>query len=110
MEIDIAGETFTTHGENLNVFGLKCFAGLVVLERNWLDVYPYTNWGGNSNLPNFVVGQTFMPTELSLKEVKEITYQENDALVENTTSWEIDGTRFDLRDGKIRYWDGCNGG
>ena len=41
----------------------------MVIERNWLDVYPYTNWGGNCNLPTFEVGQRFVPTELLLKEV-----------------------------------------
>lgn len=40
----------------------------MVVERNWLDVFPYTNWGGNANLPNFVEGQTFVPTELLLKQ------------------------------------------
>jgi hypothetical protein len=43
-------------------------AGLMVLERNWLEVYPWGNWGGNANLPTFQQGQTFMPTELLLKE------------------------------------------
>lgn len=41
----------------------------MVTERNWMEVYPYQSWGGNSNLPHFVEGQTFMPTELLLKEV-----------------------------------------
>ena len=49
---------------------LSCHAaGLMVTERNWLDVYPYTNWGGNANLPVFTEGQRFMPTTLMLKEV-----------------------------------------
>lgn len=43
-------------------------AGLMILERNWLDVFTYTTWGGNANLPNFVEGQTFMPHELLLKQ------------------------------------------
>ena len=46
-----------------------CHTGLMVKERNWLEVYPYTKWGGNSNLPTLQVGQTFFPTELLLKEV-----------------------------------------
>lgn len=41
----------------------------MVLERNWLDVYPYQGWGGNANLPPLQEGQTFVPTELLLKEV-----------------------------------------
>lgn len=57
IEVDLAGELFTTKG-------------LIVLERNWLDVYPYEKWGGNSNLPNFTLGQVFIPKELTLKEVR----------------------------------------
>ncbi len=41
----------------------------MVLERNWLDVYPYTNWGGNSNLPALAQGQAFMPSDLTLRTV-----------------------------------------
>ena len=44
-------------------------AGLMVMERNWLEVFPWARWGGNDNLPPFAVDQTFMPTELLLKEV-----------------------------------------
>jgi DNA topoisomerase-3 len=34
--------------------------GLIVLERNWLDVYPYARWGGGAEgepLPNLCIGQ-----------------------------------------------------
>ncbi|GMH33038.1 hypothetical protein BSKO_00872 [Bryopsis sp. KO-2023] len=55
VHINIAGEEFVA-------------TGLMILERNWLDVYPYTNWGGNDNLPTFQVGQQFIPEELLLKE------------------------------------------
>ncbi len=37
--------------------------GLVVLARNWLDVYPYARWGGGGDgdpLPNLSVGQRLM--------------------------------------------------
>ena len=44
--------------------------GLMVIERNWLDVYPYTNWGGISNLPVFRPGDTFSPSELLLQSVR----------------------------------------
>lgn len=44
-------------------------------ERNWLDVYPYTNWSGNANLPPLQQGQAFMPTELLLKEVRGVLSQ-----------------------------------
>jgi DNA topoisomerase-3 len=42
-------------------------AGLMVTERNWLDVFTYATWGGNANLPHFVEGQTFQPSELALR-------------------------------------------
>lgn len=38
-------------------------------QRNWLEVYPYTNWGGNDSLPAFAEGQRFMPSELMLNQV-----------------------------------------
>ncbi len=40
------------------------------MERNWMEVFPWARWGGNDNLPPFAVDQTFMPTELLLKEVR----------------------------------------
>lgn len=43
--------------------------GLMVTERNWLEVYPWAKWGGNNNLPAFIEGNTFMPSELTLKQV-----------------------------------------
>ena len=43
--------------------------GLMVIERNWLDVYPYTTWGGNSNVPLFRPGDSFSPSELLLQSV-----------------------------------------
>lgn len=42
-------------------------AGLVIRERNYLDVYIYDKWTGN-HLPEFQVGERFEPDELSLKE------------------------------------------
>ncbi len=41
----------------------------MVTERNWLEVYPYTKWGGNDSLPHLQEGQTFLPSHLMLKEV-----------------------------------------
>ncbi|KAG0313479.1 DNA topoisomerase [Dissophora globulifera] len=40
--------------------------GLIIKERNYLDVYPYDKWTGNV-LPNFIEGEEFVPTELSMK-------------------------------------------
>lgn len=36
----------------------------MVTERNWLLVFHYTTWGGNANLPHFVEGMQFSPTEV----------------------------------------------
>lgn len=55
VTVDVSQEKFTA-------------IGLMVIERNWLDVYPYTKWGGAEELPHFQRGETFMPAELSLKE------------------------------------------
>ena len=51
---------------------LHVWAGLMVTERNWLEVYPYTRWGGNDSLPHLQQGQTFMPSHLMLKEVSHL--------------------------------------
>lgn len=44
--------------------------GVVVLERNYLDVYPYENWSNTAQLPEFVVGESFEPTEAMMTEGK----------------------------------------
>lgn len=44
--------------------------GLLVLERNYLDVYPYDKWESSQQLPNFTVGETFEPTEANMNEGK----------------------------------------
>lgn len=41
----------------------------MVIERNWLEVYPYTKWGGNANLPVFQMNERFTPNELLLRDV-----------------------------------------
>jgi DNA topoisomerase-3 len=56
VAIMIAEEGFTT-------------TGLMVTERNWLDVYPYASWGGNANLPVFQQGQQFIPQDILLRQV-----------------------------------------
>ena len=40
--------------------------GLMVLEKNWLDVYPYTRWGG-TEVPPLQPGEMFVPSELALR-------------------------------------------
>ena len=41
-----------------------------MLERNYLDVYPYEKWTSTQNLPPFQVGETFEPTEARMTEGK----------------------------------------
>ncbi|CAG8485597.1 16731_t:CDS:10 [Cetraspora pellucida] len=41
--------------------------GLVILARNYLDVYPYDRWG-ESNLPNFQKGEMFIPTTCEMRD------------------------------------------
>lgn len=42
--------------------------GLIVLERNYLDVYPYEKWTSSQPLPRFVQDETFIPTEANITE------------------------------------------
>lgn len=46
--------------------------GLVVLEKNYLDVYVYEKWTGSVQLPKFTVGETFEPTEALMTEGKTV--------------------------------------
>lgn len=46
---------------------LKCMIGLVVLARNYLEVYPYDKWTGKE-LPEFREGEEFTPTVCELRE------------------------------------------
>lgn len=55
--IAFGDETFNAHG-------------VVVLERNYLDVYPYEKWTGTAELPKFTVGEIFVPTEAMMTEGK----------------------------------------
>ncbi|KAI9367430.1 DNA topoisomerase [Aspergillus egyptiacus] len=40
--------------------------GLIVLERNYLDVYVYDKWESTQQLPNYRVGEQFEPTEANI--------------------------------------------
>lgn len=42
-------------------------AGLVIMERNYLEVYVYDKWNGHT-LPDFQVGESFMPSVCELNE------------------------------------------
>ena len=51
----IAGETFTA-------------SGLMVTERNYLDVYVYERWRSSAALPIFEIGDSFQPSALEMAE------------------------------------------
>ena len=53
IRINVGGEKFSTRGVSIK-------------HRNWLDVYPYTNWR-QASLPDLSVGQTFAPSSCTLK-------------------------------------------
>jgi len=57
VEIDYGGEIFHA-------------SGLMVLERNYLDVYPYDKWESSQQLPIFTLGEAFVPTEAKMNEGK----------------------------------------
>ncbi|RNA12480.1 DNA topoisomerase 3-alpha isoform X1 [Brachionus plicatilis] len=56
VSIDISNEKFSA-------------SGLMVLERNYLDVYPYEKWS-DKEIPVFERGQVFVPKSIHLKEGK----------------------------------------
>jgi DNA topoisomerase III len=65
---DAKGEQTTVEIE----YGSESFHanGLIVLQRNYLDVYPYDKWESSQELPSFTVGETFVPTEAKMTEGK----------------------------------------
>lgn len=58
-----ASDVEIEYGEE--TFGAR---GVVVLERNYLDVYPYENWNNSVTLPKFTLGERFEPTEAMMTE------------------------------------------
>lgn len=65
---DAKGETTTVeikYGDE--IFGAH---GLTVLERNYLDVYPYDKWESSRKLPQLTMGETFVPNEAKMREGK----------------------------------------
>ncbi|KAL1848476.1 DNA topoisomerase [Paecilomyces lecythidis] len=44
--------------------------GLIVLEKNYLEVYVYDKWESSQQLPNFQLGEQFEPTEAKIVEGK----------------------------------------
>ncbi|KAI4237255.1 MAG: hypothetical protein LQ349_001992 [Xanthoria aureola] len=58
-------------GESTSVeieYGSELFAanGLLVLQKNYLLVYPYDRWESSQQLPQFTVGETFEPSEANM--------------------------------------------
>jgi DNA topoisomerase-3 len=53
IEIEWGGEFFHTHG-------------LIVLARNYLDVYVYDKWESTQQIPAFTLGEVFEPTEANM--------------------------------------------
>lgn len=53
-------------------YGVESFHahGVIVLERNYLDVYPYEKWSNTAELPKFTLGERFEPTEANMTEGK----------------------------------------
>lgn len=54
------------------LYGSEIFntSGLIVLERNYLDVYPYDKWTSSQDLPEFREGEVFEPTEARIHDGK----------------------------------------
>lgn len=65
---DAKGETTTLEIE----YGDEQFhtSGLIVRERNYLDVYPYDKWESSQQLPHFRLGEQFVLTEATMSEGK----------------------------------------
>lgn len=57
MDIKYGDESFHAHG-------------VIVLERNYLVVYPYENWHDSAEMPSFTVGERFEPMEANMTEGK----------------------------------------
>jgi len=55
IEMLYGGETFTA-------------TGLIVLERNYLDIFVYEKWNSSPELPDFGLNEQFMPTEALMNE------------------------------------------
>jgi DNA topoisomerase-3 len=68
VEIDIAGELFSTSGK-LTMSCIELRIGLVVLQRNYLEVYPYDKWA-SSAVPDFQQDEQFMPSVLEVRDGK----------------------------------------
>jgi DNA topoisomerase III len=57
IEVLYGSEKFTAHG-------------IIVLERNYLDIYPYEKWSDSAQLPKLRVGERFEPAQAMMTEGK----------------------------------------
>ncbi|KAM0412296.1 hypothetical protein ACHAPD_008956 [Fusarium lateritium] len=57
VEVEYGDERFNAHG-------------VIVLERNYLDVFVYEKWNNTVELPKFTEGERFQPTEAMMTEGK----------------------------------------
>jgi DNA topoisomerase IA len=46
---------------------VNALVGLIVLQRNYLEVYPYDKWSAKE-IPNFQEGEQFVPTVCEIKD------------------------------------------
>ena len=70
IEVFCGGEYFSATGKIISKDTSHLanpFQGLIVLERNYLEVYPYDKWSGKY-LPDFFEGEQFMPTVCELRD------------------------------------------
>ena len=71
LKLIMAGRSFTRPvskrrmGDCHSLMHLQ--SGLIVLERNYLDVFPYDKWNDNE-LPNFIEGEEYIPSEVELRD------------------------------------------
>lgn len=56
------------------LYGSETFStlGLTVLERNYLEVYPYDKWTSSQDLPDFQEGEVFEPSEARMQDGKTV--------------------------------------
>ena len=73
VEVECGGEEFSATGRFLRVWNNSKFAddplclGLVVREKNYLNVFIYDKWNGHY-VPDFQEGEEFQPTVCEIRE------------------------------------------
>lgn len=69
MQLEYGDEEFNATGSYITAIlaYTHIIAGLIVLQRNYLEVYPYDKWAGKE-IPNFEEGEQFVPTVCEVKD------------------------------------------